>query len=91
MDAEFRTAFSPSSQSRLLRLPEVIELTALSRSSIYAAVSRGTFPAPFRLGARAVGWRHCDIEHWLAERPCARSAPTDAQQAVEHGRLRVVL
>lgn len=60
------------SNMRVIRLPQVIELTGLSRSSIYAGVGRGTFPAPVRLGARAVAWRHEAIEQWLAERPLAR-------------------
>jgi prophage regulatory protein len=58
--------------SRVLRLPQVMELTGLSRSSIYAGISQGNFPVPVRLGARAVGWRQEAIEQWLAERPLAR-------------------
>jgi prophage regulatory protein len=57
---------------RVLRLPEVIQLTGLSRSSIYAAVNRGGFPSQVRLGARAVGWRLEAIEQWLSELPLVR-------------------
>ena len=56
----------------VLRLPDVKALTGLSRSSIYAAVSKGTFPSPVRLGARAVGWRLAAIEQWLFELPLVR-------------------
>lgn len=59
---------------RLLRLPEVIILTGLSRSSIYSAIAEGRFPAPVRLGVRAVGWPCESVEQWIAERPCARPA-----------------
>jgi prophage regulatory protein len=41
---------------------------ALCRSSIYAAIKKGTFPAPIRLGERAVGWLESDVNFWLAER-----------------------
>ena len=51
----------------ILRLPEVIDRTGLSRSSIYQRISDGTFPAPVVLGsgARAVGWRETDIDQWI--------------------------
>lgn len=51
-----------------LRLPKVIERTGLSRSSIYTLISDGLFPAPVRIGRRAVAWREADLETWAAER-----------------------
>lgn len=59
---------SPTVQP-LLRLPRVIEITGLRRSSIYAYVARGDFPQPVRLGVRAVAWRSEDLEAWVAGRP----------------------
>lgn len=53
---------------KLLRLPAVMERCALGRSSIYAGVKAGTFPAPVRLSARAVGFREDEIDRWVAER-----------------------
>ncbi len=53
----------------ILRLPEVKKRTGLSRSTIYARISRGTFPqAGECLGARAVGWIEAEIEEWLEQR-----------------------
>lgn len=54
------------STTPLLRLPAVISLTQLSRSTIYAAIQAGTFPRPVRVGERAVRWRSGDIDTWLA-------------------------
>lgn len=54
--------------ARLLRLPAVMERCALGRSSIYAGVKNGTFPAPVRLSARAVGWREDSLDRWVSER-----------------------
>jgi prophage regulatory protein len=51
--------------SKILRLPSVLELTGLSRSSIYQQIAQGTFPKQVSLGARAVGWRESDIQNWL--------------------------
>lgn len=50
----------------LLRLPQVMREVALCRSSIYAAISEGRFPAPVRIGRRAVAWRAEDVEAWKA-------------------------
>ena len=46
---------------KILRLPEVVEITGLGRSTIYAKVARGDFPSPIKLGQRAVGWIDSDV------------------------------
>jgi prophage regulatory protein len=51
---------------KVLRLPEVIEITGLGRSTIYAKVSRGNFPRPIKLGERAVGWIDSDVYEWIS-------------------------
>lgn len=51
----------------LLRLPEVLRQVALGRSSLYVAIAEGRFPAPVRIGRRAVAWRAEDIEAWKAK------------------------
>ncbi len=50
---------------RILRLPEVMDRTALSRSTIYLRISESAFPKPVNLGARAVGWLEAEIQEWL--------------------------
>ena len=55
----------------LARRRQVEQLVQLSRSTIYAAVKAGTFPAPVRIGARAVAWRVSEVEQWLEARPLA--------------------
>lgn len=54
--------------TKILKLPQVMEATALSRSSIYAFIKAKKFPAPTRLGIRAVGWESEVINQWLTER-----------------------
>ncbi len=51
----------------ILRLPQVKARTGLSRSAIYQKATRGIFPKPVSLGARAVGWLEAEIEDWLAQ------------------------
>jgi prophage regulatory protein len=52
---------------RILRLPNVIDRTGLSRSTVYQRVSEGRFPKPVSLGARAVGWVESEIEEWIGK------------------------
>jgi prophage regulatory protein len=53
----------------LLRLPNVLQLSGLSRSSIYEGIKSHSFPCPIRIGKRAVAWREVDIQEWLNSRP----------------------
>ncbi len=55
----------------ILRLPGVKKNTGLSRSTIYDKMRRGEFPAPVKIGQRAVGWIEAEIEAWLGERIAA--------------------
>ena len=57
------------SHDRLLRRTEVEEIVRLSRSTIYHLMKIGQFPAPLRIGQRAVRWLLSDSETWLATRP----------------------
>ncbi len=50
---------------RILRLPEVIRRVGLRRASIYLHISKGSFPKPISLGARAVGWLESKIDGWI--------------------------
>lgn len=56
----------------LQRLPTVIARVGLSRSSIYARIKEGTFPAPVVLGeGRAVAWDSRAIDKWIDDRVAA--------------------
>jgi prophage regulatory protein len=59
---------TPARPGQLIRLPRVMEITCLSKSSTYAKVKDGTFPAPVRLSARMVAWRETDVYRWVSER-----------------------
>ena len=56
----------------ILRRPSVEKLTGLSRSTLYAMISKGSFPKPIRLGERAVGWPEVEIIIWLEDRKAQR-------------------
>ena len=59
---------------RVMRLPEVLETVGLSRSRIYVLMADGTFPAPMKIGVRAVGWRESVIRKWLRDRDVPEAA-----------------
>lgn len=53
---------------KLLRIADVIALTALSRSYIYRLIQRGEFPAQLDLGAKCSRWVEADIARWIESR-----------------------
>jgi len=52
---------------KIYRLPEVMSLTGLSRSSIYLRISVQEFPKPIKIGRRAVGWPEDSLIAWQAD------------------------
>ena len=58
-------------QHKLLRLPEVKATTGLSKSTIYARISEGTFPKQIPIGPRLVVWVESDIQNWIAAQVAA--------------------
>jgi prophage regulatory protein len=50
---------------KIWRLPDVLEQTGLSRSTIYEMIGRGEFPRQINLGPRAVGWIGDDVLDWI--------------------------
>jgi prophage regulatory protein len=55
-------------QHTILRLPQIIKRTGLSRSSIYLRMANDEFPESVSLGGRAVGWLENDIDEWIVEK-----------------------
>ena len=56
------------SDNYILRLPSVVQRTGLSRSTLYAKIASGDFPASIQLSQRAVGWPAEEIDQWIAAR-----------------------
>jgi len=59
------TKLSNSLNDPLIKLPKVIEITGVSRSSIYAGIKNQSFPAPLKTGKRAVAWKSSQIQSWI--------------------------
>ncbi|WP_273859616.1 AlpA family transcriptional regulator [Photobacterium sp. GSS17] len=50
---------------RFLKLKEVMEKTALSRSAIYRKMNEDQFPLSISLGDRAVAWVESEVDEWM--------------------------
>lgn len=62
---------SSQPEIRFIRLPEVLALCGKSRSSIYAAIKKGEFPAPVKLSVRSSAWIKSEIAAWAEARVTA--------------------
>lgn len=52
----------------ILRLPEVMKRTGLSRSTIYMRIQEKTFPKQINLSIRSTGWLESEITEWIYKR-----------------------
>jgi prophage regulatory protein len=55
----------------ILRKRRVLSVIGMGNTWLNDSVKRKEFPAPVKLGARAIGWRRSDVEAWLADRQSA--------------------
>jgi prophage regulatory protein len=54
-----------SESLKLLRLPEVVQVTGLPRGTVYWKLKRGEFPKPVKIGPKAVAWRSDQVQAWI--------------------------
>jgi prophage regulatory protein len=57
---------------RFLRIRQVMQVTGLSRMTIYRLEIAGQFPRRRQLSGNAVAWMESDIETWVKGRPVAQ-------------------
>ena len=55
----------------LAKLRTVMHVTGISRSGIYEKIQKGEFPAPVKLGLRAVAWNVENVREFIASRTAA--------------------
>lgn len=67
--------------NRVIRIKELTATVGLSRSTIYARINEGTFPKPFPIGGRLVGWLESDIQLWIKEQAKQRITNENEQGA----------
>ena len=59
--AASQESLSSAQNLQLVRLPRVLALTGVSTVTWYRGISSGIYPAPVKIGSRAVAWRMADL------------------------------
>lgn len=57
---------------KLIRIKDVIQLTGLSRTSIYHYVNTGDFPSYTKFGKSSL-WEYSEVQQWINEQLAKRS------------------
>ncbi len=73
---------NPKYTTRILRKPEVIALTNLSKSSLYNRVKAGLMPPSISLGERAVGFIASEV-HTVLDAMCQEQTPEQIKALVQ--------
>ncbi len=60
-----------SISNKIVRLPQVIQKTGLSRSTLYSLINSGDFPQKIKLSPRAMSFLESEIDSWIADRVTA--------------------
>jgi len=74
----------PERPDWILGMSEVVEITGVSRATLYTWMGQGIFPQASKIGLRRIGWRASQIERWMEQRfgpgeaPATRLAPPAA-------------
>ena len=71
-----RRASKNRPEVQLIRLKEVLAICGRSRSSIYEAIKKGSFPKPVKLQSRSSAWIRCEVERWAVQ--CIRASRPDS-------------
>lgn len=71
-------------EERFIRLGEVLATCGKSRSSVYAGIKEGTFPAPVKLQGRSSAWLRSEVLRWMQACIEASRPASTASSAIEH-------
>ena len=52
------------SETRLIRVPAVLERIGFKRAKLYTMIAHGQFPRPIKIGGVAA-WKLADVERWI--------------------------
>jgi prophage regulatory protein len=74
MDHNYLETVSEKNELRLLRIGDVIHLTKLSKSYVYALAAEGRFPKSIPLvpGGIARAWIYSEVQAWIGQRVAER-------------------
>ena len=58
--------------NKLLKLKDVLAITGLSRSYVYALAQQDQFPKPVKLTERSSAWVEAEVAEWIEGRIALR-------------------
>ncbi len=64
-----------STLPRILRKPQIRQITALSDATIWRHERDGKFPKRLQLGGNSVGWIESEVLAWIDSRPRGAEKP----------------
>ena len=56
---------------QILKLPDVIKITGLARSTVYKLINENRFPKQIKSTSFSSGWLQSEISQWIDERIAA--------------------
>jgi predicted DNA-binding transcriptional regulator AlpA len=56
----------PLSETGFIRVPAILELIPIGKSTLWLWVKQGKFPRPFKLGQRTTAWRVEDVNLFIS-------------------------
>jgi prophage regulatory protein len=62
-----KTAEAIGNDVRIIRFPEVVRRTGLSRTELYSRLRNGEFPSKVPLGPRAVGFVEREVDEYICD------------------------
>jgi prophage regulatory protein len=68
-----------TSVDRLIKIQEVLRLSGLSRSALYASIKKREFPAQVKQSTRSAAWVHNEVVAWVQERANLRNTGSGAK------------
>lgn len=57
----------PNPTERLLRFPQVKDMTGLSRTTVWRMEKAGNFPKSRAISSRMTVWKESEINAWMAQ------------------------
>jgi prophage regulatory protein len=57
-----------TSVDRLIKIQEVLRISGLSRSALYASIKKLEFPAQVKQSKRSAAWVHNEVAAWVRTR-----------------------
>ena len=58
--------------TKLIKLPETMAQSGLSRSQLYALAQQNLFPKPVKLSERSSAWVAAEVQDWIDARIALR-------------------